>query len=477
MKTRSASIRVIFRAWFALLVTMCAASSFAQSPANILLIYADDLGFGDLGHYGHPVIQTPNLDKLARQGMTFTAHYANSGLCSPSRAALLTGRYPYRSGIKSWIPAGSGIFLRDEELTLAEVLKEAGYSTALIGKWHLNADLGNPDEPQPNDQGFDYFYGHNAYQIPTNKNPTNIFRNRSALPQQKGFTAQLYADEAVNWLDARDETKPFFLMLSMAEPHTTIENPAEFNGMYARFTRGETIPIPSGLRDPPKAKLIPRGPGEYYANITYMDAQIGRVLTWLDNQGLSKNTVIVFTSDNGPVTSDWMNWWEVNAYGSTGGYRGRKHMLYEGGIRVPAIVKIPGVVEAGSVSNDVVLSSDFFSTLVRMGGGELPTDRPIDSVDLTDVLRGGVLMPQDRFWALDAVTELEYVVRRENWKLFIDRRGVPQELYDLVSDPLELFNLVEEQADKVAELVGVFEKTLSSIKSDPLNDLKGVKNE
>lgn len=456
---------------------MCAASSFAQSPANILLIYADDLGFGDLGHYGHPVIQTPNLDKLARQGMTFTAHYANSGLCSPSRAALLTGRYPYRSGIKSWIPAGSGIFLRDEELTLAEVLKEAGYSTALIGKWHLNADLGNPDEPQPNDQGFDYFYGHNAYQIPTNKNPTNIFRNRSALPQQKGFTAQLYADEAVNWLDARDETKPFFLMLSMAEPHTTIENPAEFNGMYARFTRGETIPIPSGLRDPPKAKLIPRGPGEYYANITYMDAQIGRVLTWLDNQGLSKNTVIVFTSDNGPVTSDWMNWWEVNAYGSTGGYRGRKHMLYEGGIRVPAIVKIPGVVEAGSVSNDVVLSSDFFSTLVRMGGGELPTDRPIDSVDLTDVLRGGVLMPQDRFWALDAVTELEYVVRRENWKLFIDRRGVPQELYDLVSDPLELFNLVEEQADKVAELVGVFEKTLSSIKSDPLNDLKGVKNE
>ena len=128
----------------------------------------------------------------------------------------------------------------------------------------------------------------------------------------------------------------------MAEPHTTIENPPEYNDMYAQYTQGTIVPIPSGEAEPPKAKLVPRGPGEYYANVTYMDHQIGRVLKALEALQLVDNTLVIFTSDNGPVTSNWINWWEVNAYGSTGGLRGRKHLLYEGGIKVPAIVRFSG---------------------------------------------------------------------------------------------------------------------------------------
>ena len=175
----------------------------AEQP-NILLIYVDDLGFGDLGSYGHPVIQTPNIDSLAQDGMRFTSNYSPSALCSPSRAGLLTGRTPYRTGIKSWIPEDSGVYLRDHEVTLAEVLKDAGYATAHIGKWHLNSDLASETEPGPTDQGFDYYYGLNAFQLPHNLNPTNIYRGKTPLPEQQGYTADLFAGEAIKWLDRRD---------------------------------------------------------------------------------------------------------------------------------------------------------------------------------------------------------------------------------------------------------------------------------
>ena len=186
------------------LLLVLQAPALADRP-SVLFIYVDDLGYGDLGSYGHPVIKTPNLDALAASGLRLTSYYAPSALCSPSRAGVLTGRHPYRTGIRSWIPAGSNIYLRDEELTLAELLVEQGYRTALIGKWHLNSDLGSPDEPQPGDQGFQYAYGHNAFQIPTNRNPTNVFRNGAALPAQEGYTAELYASEAIQWLEQAGE--------------------------------------------------------------------------------------------------------------------------------------------------------------------------------------------------------------------------------------------------------------------------------
>ena len=432
------------------------AACLAEQP-NVLLIYVDDLGYGDLGSYGHPVIQTPNIDALAGSGMTFTNYYAPSALCSPSRAGVLTGRAPYRTGIKSWIPEDSGIFLRDEEITLAEILSAEGYATALIGKWHLNSDLGSEDEPQPTDQGFQYFYGHNAFQTPTNKNPNNIYRGRELLPPQEGYTAQLYADEAIEWLERRDRDQPFFLFLSMAEPHTPIENPREYNEIYANYTNGPVVPIPSGLPQVPVERLVARGPGEYYANITYMDEQLGRVLQWLDRKDLAGNTIVVFTSDNGPVTSSWLSWYELNAYGSTGGFRGRKHLLYEGGIKVPAIIRYPGVVEAGSTSDELLIGTDLFVTLAHLGGGTVPDDRPIDGMDVREVLSGGELESRTVFWALDSVSEFEFVVRRGDWKLFLDRDGDPRELYELTVDPLEFFNVRVDHPDVVADLVSRFE--------------------
>ena len=436
------------------------------SPPNILLIYVDDLGYGDLASYGHPVLTTPNLDALAASGVRLTNYYAPSALCSPSRAALLTGRHPYRTGIESWIPADSGIYLKAEEITLAEILKQAGYSTALIGKWHLNSDLGSTAQPQPNDQGFDYFYGHNAFQIPTNRDPINVFRNREALPPQQGFTAELYSSEAIQWL-THNGNAPFFLMLSMAEPHTTIENPDAYNALYADYTRGEIIPIPSGAPAPPKAKLIPRGPGEYYANITYMDAQIGRVLTWLaQHPETEANTIVVFASDNGPVTSNWINWWEVNAYGDTGGLRGRKHYLYEGGIKVPGIIRYPGVTRPGTESEALITGTDLFTTLAKATGTAIPDDRAIDGQDITSALLGKKQRPRKLLWALTG--ELEYAYRDGNWKLLLDAQRNPRELYNLGEDPLELFNEINAQANQATQMTASFNQTLDAILKDPL---------
>lgn len=451
-----------------LLTLLCVAQAQAATQPNILLIYVDDLGYGDLGSYGHPVIKTPNIDALANGGLRLTNYYAPSALCSPSRAGLLTGRYPYRSGIKSWIPEGSDNYLHDEEITLAEILKSVGYATAHIGKWHLNSDLGSDTEPQPTDQGFDYFYGHNAFQIPTNHNPTNIFRNRVSLGMQNGYTADLYADESIEWIKNRDQDKPFFLYLSMAEPHTTFENPAEYNQMYSDFTEGTIVPIESGGPVPPKDRLVPRGPGEYYANITYMDSQLGRVLQALDDLRLEDDTVVVFASDNGPVTSAWLQWYETNAYGSTGGFRGRKHFLYEGGIKVPAIIRYPGVTRPGSSSDELVLGTDIFTTLVKIGGGEIPQDRPIDGIDIGPMLGGGSLPDRAVFWSLSSHGELEFAVRHGSWKLLFDRDHVPRELYDLAEDPLEFFNLLGENAAIVQQLSKFFTDMLTSIENDPL---------
>ena len=434
---------------------------------NIVLITADDLGYGDLGSFGHPIIETPNLDKLAAEGLKLINYYAPSALCSPSRAALMTGRHPYRTGIRSWIPGGSGIFLVKDEITLAETLKDAGYETSHIGKWHLNSDLGSEAEPQPTDQGFDYFYGHNAFQIPTNFNPTNIYRNGKLLPTQEGYTAELYVTEALGWLEQRNVNKPFFLNLSMAEPHVTFENPKKYNEMYAAFIKGPVVPIRSGTEGPPKEKLIPRGPGEYYANITFMDAQLGRLLEWLKDKGLEENTIVLFVSDNGPVTTNWLNWFEVNAYGETGGLRGRKHYLYEGGIRVPAIIRYPNITKAGDISREAVVGTDLFVTLTKLGGGAVPIDRPIDGIDIYEALKGGELPDRAITWALDAVSEMEFAVRRGDWKLLSDSDLQPRQLFNIKEDPLEFFNVLAENPSVLKTLDQDLKRAVSSFREDP----------
>ena len=454
---------------FLLLCTIGIASAEEAAPINFLLIVVDDLGYGDLGSYGHPVIKTPHLDDLADKGIRFTQYYSASALCSPSRAAMLTGRHPYRTGIQSWIPADSGVYLRDREITLAELLKAKNYQTALIGKWHLNSDLGSESEPQPTDQGFDYFYGHNAFQTPTNKNPNNLYRNRDPLPVQTGFTADLFAEESIAWLSDRDPKHPFFLMLSMAEPHTPIENPDEVNALYREHTMGDIVPIPSGGPSPPKALLKARGPGEYYANVTYMDQGIGQVIDFIDEAELRSSTLIIFVSDNGPVTDDWIHWWEVNAYGATGGYRGRKHFLYEGGIRVPAIISQPGRLPEGQASNAMFTGTDWLATLAGLLSFEIPSDRPIDSVD---VARDWISNESARFtsvhWSLPTPNGLDHAIRVGKLKLILDQDFNPVALYDLEEDPFEMFNLRAEMPERVSELVKQHRSFMESVENDPL---------
>ncbi len=237
--------------------------------------------------------------------------------------------------------------------------------------------------------------------------------------------------------------------------------------MYAEYTNGEIVPIPSGLDRIPVETLVPRGPGEYYANVSYMDAQLGRVLDSLAELGMEDNTIVVFTSDNGPVTSQWIQWFEVNAHGSTGGLRGRKHYLYEGGIKVPAIVRYPGITEAGSENDAPLIAMDLFVTLAELGGGKIPDDRPIDGIDIEAVLRGEDLPERTLFWALDSVSDYEFAVREGNWKLLLDRAGRPRELYDLDRDPLEFFNVIDEHADTRSRLLHEFEAIRESIDADP----------
>ena len=459
---------MLFRV-FTIFICFFGLSSLGYATPNVLLIYTDDLGYGDLGCYGHPVIETPNIDQLAQDGLRFTQHYAPSALCSPSRAALLTGRTPYRTGVESWIPEDTGIYLHKQETTIAELLKEKGYATAIIGKWHLNSDLGDPEEPQPSDHGFDYSYGNNAFQTPTNRNPDNLYRNGKALGVVEGFTSQLYADESITWLEQRKASKePFFLYLSMNEPHTPLENPDEFNNMYSDYNYGPIVPIPSG-GPIPYDKLKANGPGEYYANITTMDHHVGRVLKAIDDLDYRDNTLVIFSSDNGPVTSDWINWWEANAYGSTGGYRGRKHGLYEGGLRVPAIVRYPGVVKPGTVSDTPTIGTDWFKTILAATSIPVPTDRILDGINLSPIFKDEEFF-QDRsfFWALPTRWNKDFVYRQGNWKLILDRDHQPVELYELNADKLEFFNRINEEPKVLAQLLAGFSNTWTSIQNDPL---------
>jgi len=444
-----------------------------DSKPNIVLIYADDLGYGDLGIYGHHTIKTPHLDQLAREGVRLTNYYAPSPLCSPSRAGLMTGRTPFRSGIRSWIPAGTPVQLEATEVTLATLLRDVGYQTFLGGKWHLNAGLDMAEQTQPGDHGFDEWMALHAFPIPHNRNPTNFYKNGEPLGEVEGFTAQIVVDESIAWLEGLGQDSatapPFFMYLAMIEPHSTHANPDDFNALYADLTRGVPEPIVNGLPRPPAELLEARGPGEYYANITYMDAQIGRFLAALDNQGLRDSTLVIFASDNGPVTTVWRNWWEVNLYGSTGGLRGRKGDLWEGGIREPAFFRWPGVIAPGTTSDAIVNGYDLLPTLAAIGGFEVPDDRPIDGEDFSAVLRGEPFArAQPLYWEFDDAEGFHYALRDGAWKLLADEELSRTELYNLDRDPYEVLNLATQEAEVLGAMLAQLRDYAASVAKDPL---------
>lgn len=411
---------------FAILV-----SSLSAQP-NMILFLADDLGYGDLGCFGHPIIKSPNLDAFAKQGVRLTQCYSGSAVCSPSRSALLTGRTPHRNGVYTWITEGAEVHLRTSEITLPELLKGAGYTTCHSGKWHLNGLFNNPAQPQPNDHGYDWWMATQNNAGPSHENPNNFARNGQPVGQMQGYSAPLVVSEAITWLkEKRDATKPFFLAVWTHEPHYPIKSDPKFKALY-----------------PDLSDDIQR---EHHANVTQMDHAFGMLMKSLDEQKLTDSTFVFFTSDNGPEGDGIKS----PGRGSSGGLRGRKRDVHEGGIRVPGIARWPGKIHAGSTSEVPVIGSDVFPTMLGIAGVEASKDRTLDGVNVLPALEGKVTKverPQPLFWRLHMAPNMKIAMRVDDWKILANETLTEFELYNLKTDEKETTDLKDKEPAMFATL-------------------------
>ncbi len=404
-----------------------------EARPNVIIFLADDLGYGDLGCYGHAVIKTPHLDRFAREGMRFTQCYAACPVCSPSRAAILTGRTPYRNGVFTWIPANSFLHLRSSEITLPKLLREAGYCTCHVGKWHLNGNLRAPKQPQPSDHGYDWWFATQNNAEPSHQNPVNFVRNGQPVGKLEGYSALLVVQEAIQWLRKhRDPRKPFFLTVWTHEPHLPIESAPEFLALYPDLVRS----------DPDRA--------QHHANVSQLDHAFGTLMLTLDELGLRNNTLVVFTSDNGPEGAGTKG----RTRGSTGGLRGRKRSLYEGGIRVPGIIRWPNHIAPNTVCDTPIIGSDLFPTVLAAAGVTAPKDRTLDGVNLLPLLAGKPLTRSlPMYWRYHAAPgPFKVAMRDGDWKILADLNFTQFELYHLGNDPKETQNLADKHPDKLDEL-------------------------
>ncbi|MFM9029680.1 MAG: sulfatase-like hydrolase/transferase, partial [Opitutaceae bacterium] len=428
----------------ALLTATAALGAAPRAPNNVIFL-ADDLGWGDLGVQGHPVIKTPNLDAFAQQGARLTQCYAASAVCSPSRSAILTGRTPYRNGVFTWIPEGRDVHLRTSELALPRLLRERGYATCHVGKWHLNSHFNQPTQPQPGDHGYDWWLATQNNAAPSHENPTNFVRNGRPVGPVQGYSAPFIVDEAVTWLrQHRDPAKPFLLSVWTHEPHYPIKSDPAFKALY-----------------PDLADDIQR---EHHANVTQLDHAFGRLMRALDELKLAGDTLVFFTSDNGPE-GDGIR---TPGRGSTGGLRGRKRSVYEGGIRVPGLVRWPERVTPGAVSDEPVIGSDIFVTALRAAGAPVPADRVIDGGDLLPALTGRpVERARPLYWRCVIAPEpLKTAMRIGDWKILADEGLTQFELYNLRRDRAEKTELSAQEPAKLAEMTAALRKLTAEIEAE-----------
>ncbi|MBI2431552.1 MAG: sulfatase-like hydrolase/transferase [Candidatus Hydrogenedentes bacterium] len=404
---------------------------------NVLFILADDLGWGDLACYGHPHILTPNLDALARQGTQFLQFYANSPVCSPSRAAILTGQFPARNRIHTQFsgaeaagnPAmGMPDYLDPAAPTVSRLLQQAGYSTGFVGKWHLS---GSPEAPPITDYGFDCAVPLSDYD--------------ASEPFFEARVPGRLVDDAMAFLDQHQEG-PFFLCVWPPSPHALID-PTDEQLFPYRYLEPGRVPYRGAMQ-------------LYYAAVTELDRQVGRLLEHLENLGLAESTLVLFVSDNGPedVTVAAAS---HSAAGSTGPFRGRKRSLYEGGIRVPFIARWPRFVPAGRVDATSVLSGvDLLPTLCRLAKVVLPEDQSVDGEVIVGNLYGRE-RPREKglYWDYRfenqgqvADRSPRLALREEGWKLLMNPDRSRVELYDIPNDPGELTNLADCHPDIADEM-------------------------
>jgi len=400
-----------------------------KNQPNIVIGLCDDLGYGDLSCYGHPHIRTPNLDKLAAEGMRLTDCYAAAPVCSPARAGMLTGRTPYRSGVYDWIPNNNAMHLKREEITVAKLLKEAGYATCHTGKWHCNGKFNSAEQPQPNDHGFEHWFSTQNNSLPTHHNPNNFVRNGEAVGEMKGYSSELIVQEAIDWLKTKwDRSKPFCLFVWFHAPHEPIATGPEFMEMYEG-----------------KKEAI------YYGNVTQMDHEFGRLMKTLDEMGLRNETFVIFTSDNGPETLNRYRG-ANRSFGSPGQLRGMKLHMYEGGIRVPGIIRWPGRTKAGTICGEPANGTDILPTLCAMTGTNVPSDRPIDGASILPIFEGKKIKRKvPLYWRYDRSLSkpLTVAMREGNWKILADNKMTKFELYNVRKDIAEEHNLATSEPGRL----------------------------
>lgn len=455
------------RTFILLCVALLSTAAAAAPRPNIVFILADDLGYGDLSSYGASDIATPNIDRLASEGIRFTDFYTPANTCSPTRAALMTGRYPPRTGVNAVLGYDTVEGLPLEEITLAEMLRDVGYTTAMVGKWHL----GQVEALMPWQQGFDYFFG------PATSNDDNNFflyeshgnqYQRFPEPVDQALLTQRYTDKALHFLDEqRDAPRPFFLYL----PHTIAHIPLH---PHPRFVGSSQ-----------------RGP--YGDVVQELDDAVGQVLAKLVELGMDENTVVIFSSDNGA----WRTMRDDG--GSNGILAGGKLTAFEGGHRVPALVRWPRQVPAGQVNGQLATMMDWFVTLAGYAGGAVPDDRVIDGKSLQAVLEGRGRREESPFFYFALRPPHEEpahrlaAVRDGKWKLHAPQRGYyprlleplmrvglfhhGELLFDLESDPGETRNVIAdhpEVAQRLRLLMTEFEA--NNVMRPPVNPGAGERD-
>lgn len=470
-------------------------------PPNVVFILADDLGWGELGSYGQTKIETPHLDRLARDGMRFLQSYSGAPVCAPSRDVLLTGRHLGHATIRGNRDAVDANGERvegqhpipDEVRTLAELFKDHGYVTGAMGKWGLGPVASSGD---PNAQGFDHFYGYIGQRVAHSYYPPHLWSdgekvviNEAPIPghqtqlegevraedwQAENYAPDLILDEAVDFLEQHAEER-FFLYLPFVEPHVAMQPPTEWVERYPEEWDAEPYRGLAGYTPHPQPRA------GYAAMISDLDEHVGLVLAKLEELGLEDDTLVVFTSDNGTTHgSDRDPVFGVGGvdpafFTSTGGLRGFKGSVYEGGLRVPLLVRWPGRVEAASESRYVTYFADWFPTFQRLLG---EAAAPGDGVDLLPVLTGASVLPERTplVWAF-AGYDGQLAVRWGDDKLV--RRNVLEgessswELYDLSSDPEETEDLAAVEPEKVARGIEILRAEVTGNELFPMTVPQG----
>ncbi len=407
---------------------MAAATARAAMPPNVIIFLADDLGWHDVGYHGSE-IRTPVIDQLAKDGLRLERCYAYP-VCSPTRSALMTGRSPMRLGtayhvIRPWLDFG----VSTKEHFMPETFRAAGYQTAILGKWHLGHSR---REYWPNSRGFDYAYGHvNGeldYFTHLRDGGLDWHKNGVAL-KEEGYTTDLLGAAGERWIRGRDKTKPFFLYMPFNAPHAPLEATPELLAPYAE------------VKDPKRRT--------YCAMVAGMDRAMGRVLKTLEDEGLAKDTLVLFMSDNGGP---------VNFGATNTPLRGAKGTCYEGGIRVPAVIRYPGRVKAGTESQQFIHAMDMLPTLAAAVGIKTANQLPLDGLNVwPELAKGKVRERENVVFAIENPSGPTLALYDKGWKLIRPAKG-KDELYRTYDDPREEKNLAETNAAKVVELARKLER-------------------